>query len=204
MAAFDRILRQEFQVTDPDLQVTAEPARAERLPMDRESTEKVQCLLTSLPGGVQVMSPELEGMVQTSLNLGILYTEDGQVCAGLLVRSSVESQKEMVAEQIEGLLRQLGGQAIRSGDYPGWAYRADSPLRDLFVQVYREQYGKEPKVEAIHAGVECGMFAAKLPGLDCISLGPTLTEIHTYRETMHIASVQRTWNLLLEVLKRMK
>lgn len=204
VAAFDRILRQEFQVTDPDLQVTAEPARAERLPMDRESTEKVQCLLTSLPGGVQVMSPELEGMVQTSLNLGILYTEDGQVCAGLLVRSSVESQKEMVAEQIEGLLRQLGGQAIRSGDYPGWAYRADSPLRDLFVQVYREQYGKEPKVEAIHAGVECGMFAAKLPGLDCISLGPTLTEIHTYRETMHIASVQRTWNLLLEVLKRIK
>ena len=110
----------------------------------------------------------------------------------------------MVAERIEGLLRQLGGQAFREGDYPGWEYRADSPLRDLFVQVYREQYGKDPKVEAIHAGVECGMFAAKLPGLDCISLGPTLTEIHTYRETMHIASVQRTWNLLLEVLKRMK
>lgn len=96
-------------------------------------------------------------------------------------------------------VRPSGKGITRAGEY-----RADSPLRDLFVQVYREQYGKDPKVEAIHAGVECGMFAAKLPGLDCISLGPTLTEIHTYRETMHIASVQRTWNLLLEVLKRMK
>lgn len=202
--AFGEAVRKEYHVTDPELQVAVGPAVTETLPMDRTSTEKVQCLLTSLPNGVQAMSPELAGMVQTSLNLGILYTERDQVCAGLLVRSSVESQKEMVAERIEGLLRQMGGQAFREGDYPGWEYRADSPLRDLFVQVYREQYGKDPKVEAIHAGVECGMFAAKLPGLDCISLGPTLTEIHTYRETMHIASVQRTWNLLLEVLKRMK
>lgn len=203
-AAFGKTVQEEHRVTDPGLQVTVEPGNTEELPMDRLSTEKVQCLLTSLPSGVQAMSPELAGMVQTSLNLGILYTEKEQVCAGLLVRSSVESQKEMVAERIEGLLRQLGGQTVRAGDYPGWAYRTDSPLRDLFVQAYREQYGKEPKVEAIHAGVECGMFAAKLPGLDCISLGPTLTEIHTYRETMHIASVQRTWKLLLEVLKRMK
>lgn len=201
---FRKTVQQEYRVTDPELEATVEPAAGNRLPMDRISTERIQCLLTSLPDGVQVMSPELAGMVQTSLNLGILYTEENQVCAALLVRSSVESQKEMVAERIEGLLRQLGGQVFRAGDYPGWSYRADSPLRDLFVQVYREQYGKAPKVEAIHAGVECGMFAAKLPGLDCISLGPTLTDIHTYRETMHIASVQRTWNLLLEVLGRMK
>ena len=85
-----------------------------------------------------------------------------------------------------------------------WEYRKDSPLRERMVAVFREQYGREPKVEAIHAGVECGLFAGKLPGLDCVSFGPDLTEIHTCRERMHIASVQRVWRYTLEVLRRCK
>ena len=91
-----------------------------------------------------------------------------------------------------------------SGEYPGWEYRRDSALRRRMEEVFREQYGYAPKIEAIHAGVECGIFAGKLPGLDCVSLGPDLTEIHTCREKMHIASVQRLWALVLETLKRMK
>ena len=91
-----------------------------------------------------------------------------------------------------------------TGDYPGWQYLQDSPLRDLMTEVYKEQYGSEPKIEAIHAGVECGMFADKLPGLDCVSFGPDLFEIHTFREHMPVDSVQRTWKLVLEVLRRMK
>ena len=90
------------------------------------------------------------------------------------------------------------------GDYPAWEYLPDSPLRERMIEVYREQYGKEPVVETIHAGLECGLLGEKLPGLDCVSFGPDLTDIHTHRERMHIASVQRTWKLLCEVLKRSK
>ena len=89
-----------------------------------------------------------------------------------------------------------------SGEYPGWAYRPDSPLRELMTEVYREQYGREPKVEAIHAGLECGLLAGKLPGLDCVSIGPDLLEIHTPREKMSISSVQRVWMFVREILKR--
>jgi dipeptidase D len=102
------------------------------------------------------------------------------------------------------LVEQLGGTMEVAGDYPGWQYRQESALRDLMVDVFTEQYGYAPKIVAIHAGVECGLFAGKLPGLDCVSYGPDLTEIHTFREKMHIASVQRTWALTAEVLRRIK
>ena len=98
----------------------------------------------------------------------------------------------------------MGGTVEVFGDYSGWEYRPASPRRDLLVEVFTEQYGHAPKIEAIHAGVECGIFAGKLPGLDCVSMGPDLTEIHTCRERLHIASVQRLWIMVLETLKRMK
>jgi len=107
-------------------------------------------------------------------------------------------------DRLTCLTELLGGTVEVHGDYAGWQYQQESPLRDLLTEVFVEQYGYEPKIEAIHAGVECGIFAGKLPGLDCVSLGPDLTEIHTCREKMHIASVQRLWALVLETLKRMK
>lgn len=110
----------------------------------------------------------------------------------------------MLVARLRCLMAQLGGTVTVSGDYPAWEYRKDSPLRERMVAVFREQYGRDPKVEAIHAGVECGLFAGKLPGLDCVSFGPDLTEIHTCRERMHIASVQRVWRYTLEVLRRCK
>jgi dipeptidase D len=150
------------------------------------------------------MSADMPGLVQTSLNLGILASGDDFVSASFCVRSSVDSQKLMLVDRLEALARQLGGSTRIEGDYPGWAYRPDSPLRELMTEVFTEQYGRAPKIEAIHAGVECGLFAGKLPGLDCVSFGPDLTEIHTFREKLHIASTQRTWALLTEVLRRMK
>jgi dipeptidase D len=116
----------------------------------------------------------------------------------------VESQKEMLRQRLSCLMGILGGSVEVTGDYPAWEYRADSPLRELMVEVYREQYGKEPKIEAIHAGLECGLFAGKLPGLNCVSIGPDLTEIHTTRGRMHISSVRRVWEMTVEVLRRMK
>ena len=110
----------------------------------------------------------------------------------------------MLVNRLHCLMTQLGGGLEVSGDYPGWEYRKESPLRDLMTEVFTEQYGHAPKIEAIHAGVECGLFAGKIPELDCVSFGPDLTDIHTFRERMHIASVGRTWALVTEVLRRMK
>ena len=173
-------------------------------PMDAASTQRAVCMLCCLPNGIQAMSRDIPGLVQTSLNLGILTTGADTVQASFCVRSSVSTQKEMLVARLRCLMAQLGGTVAVSGDYPAWEYRKDSPLRERMVAVFREQYGRDPKVEAIHAGVECGLFAGKLPGLDCVSFGPDLTEIHTCRERMHIASVQRVWRYTLEVLRRCK
>lgn len=110
----------------------------------------------------------------------------------------------MLVDRIGCLAKMLGGTMEVQGDYAGWAYQQDSPLRKLLVEVFHEQNGYEPKIEAVHAGLECGVFISKLPGLDCVSLGPDLTEIHTCRERLHIASTQRLWELVAETLRRMK
>ena len=192
----------EYRRSDPMLTVTAEEAAAAWQPMDASSTERTVCLLACAPNGVQTMSQDIHGLVQTSLNLGILKTEENAVTASFCIRSSVDSEKEMLKDRLACLLAQLGGRVSFSGEYPGWAYRPDSPLRELMTEVYREQYGREPKVEAIHAGLECGLLAGKLPGLDCVSIGPDLLEIHTPREKMSISSVQRVWMFVREILKR--
>ena len=146
----------------------------------------------------------MEGLVQTSLNLGILKSDRESLCASFCVRSSLDSQKEMLTDRLRRLTEALGGAVRLSGDYPGWAYRKDSPLRELMSRVFTAQYGHPPVIEAVHAGLECGLFAGKLPGLDCVSIGPKLTDIHTCQERMHIASVQRTWRLLTGVLSEMR
>ena len=197
-------LREEYRVTDPDVEVTVEPAETAMLPMDAVSTRRAVCLLVCHPNGVQVMSADIPGLVQTSLNMGILTTGETEVHLSSSVRSSVESQKQMLLQRIACLTAELGGETSTRGEYPGWAYLPESPLRDLMVEVFTDQYGYEPKVEAIHAGLECGLFSAKLPGLDCVSFGPDLKEIHTFREKMSISSVQRVWKMLVELLRRMK
>lgn len=197
-------LSREYAAADPGLRVEAAPCTVRETPMDWASTERAVCMLTCLPNGVQAMSMEIHGLVQTSLNLGILTTEAEELRACFSVRSSLGSQKEALKDRLTCLTQALGGRTQYFGDYPAWEYKEDSLLRDRMVQVFREQYGREPKVEAIHAGVECGLLAGKIPGLDCVSMGPDLLEIHTPRERMSISSVQRVWAFLLEVLKRSK
>ena len=197
-------LTREYAVADPGLRVEVTACEVSETPMDRASTEKALCMLTCLPNGVQAMSMDIPGLVQTSLNLGILATEADSLTATFCVRSSLGSQKEMLHRRLRALMAQLGGTVSISGDYPAWEYRQDSPLRDLMTEIFWEQYGSAPQIEAIHAGVECGILAGKLPGLDCVSVGPDLLDIHTPRERMDIASVQRVWRFVLEVLKRSK
>lgn len=200
----ERLLKNEYSVTDPGLFVKAVAETAEGCPMDEETTKKAICMLMCLPNGVQAMSADIEGLVQTSLNLGILATREETLLASFCVRSSVDSQKDMLKNRLLCLMDHLGGRVVFQGDYTGWQYQEKSPLRERMITVFREQYGKEPEVEAIHAGLECGMFAGKMPGLDCVSIGPDLFEVHTPRERMSISSVQRLWTFVVEVLRRSK
>ncbi len=202
-AAMEAAFQNEYAVTDCGVRVSVSDGEQGNA-MDTNTTERVVCMLNCLPNGIQAMSADIEGLVQTSLNMGILTTSDTEVEAVFSVRSSIASQKEMLWEQLACLMEQLGGSTEISGSYPGWQYRKESPLRDLMVDVFTQQYGYAPKIEAIHAGVECGLFADKLPGLDCVSYGPELKEIHTCRERMSLSSVQRVWNMTVEVLRRMK
>ena len=195
-------LTREYAGADPGLRVETAACETGRTPMDGVTTAKVLCMLTCLPNGVQAMSRDIPGLVQTSLNLGILAAEEDRLTATFCVRSSLGSQKELLHRRLQALMEQLGGTVTVSGDYPAWEYRKDSPLRDLMTEVFWEQYGAAPEIEAIHAGVECGILAGKLPGLDAVSIGPDLPEIHTPRERMDIASVERVWRFLLEVLRR--
>lgn len=199
----DSVLRNEYATTDNAVFVLAMEADFTAVPMSEDSSSALVTLLLCLPNGVQEMSSDIEGLVQTSLNFGILKTEEKSVSAQFCVRSSIASQKKMLVRKIDRIVRSLGGCTVISGDYPGWQYKIDSPLRDLITEVFTEQYGYPPKIEAIHAGLECGLFCDKIPGLDCVSFGPDLKEIHTCRETMSISSVQRVWQMVLEVLKRL-
>ena len=170
--------------------------------LSTESTAKVISLLCSAPNGVQKWSADIEGLVQTSLNLGIAKLGD-RFSATFSVRSSVNSEKQEVLDQLKALAEMLEGTYSQDGEYPAWEYRKESHLRDTMVRIYREMFGGEPKVEAIHAGLECGLFSQKLEGLDCVSIGPQMHDIHTTRERLEIASTERVWKFLLEVLKNL-
>lgn len=189
------------QYDEPELQIYGENVEAlGGNALSAEQTATAISLLNALPNGVQKMSGDIPGLVQTSLNMGIVELSDSLkvTCS---VRSSVNEEKAELLNDLEDIAGQHGATFSMSGSYPAWEYRADSPLRDTMVRVYWEMFGKEPEVVAIHAGLECGLLSEKLPGLDCVSMGPNMFDIHTSRERLEIASVERTWRYLQEVLK---
>ena len=164
------------------------------------ATADVISLLCAAPNGVQAYCPDMPGLVQTSLNLGIAKLGD-RFSATFSVRSSVNSEKDALITKLKELADFYNGTYSQFGTYPAWEYRKDSRLRDVMVPIYTRMFGKEPQVLAIHAGLECGLLGDKLPGLDCVSIGPQMHDIHTSREKLDIASTKRTWDFLLEVLK---
>ena len=178
---------------------TAEDGGANALSL--QDSGKVIKLVQDAPNGILAMNPDLPGQVQTSLNLGCLRLEEGAVRLTFCIRSSVAAEKAQMADNLRALAAANGGSYDQRGDYPPWEYKRESALRDVMVRVFRDQYGKDPVVETVHAGLECGILMEKVPGLDAVSLGPDLVEIHSTRERMSIASLQRTWAYLLAVLK---
>lgn len=206
MADFIKTVKREYESTDPDLDmiVTQEQEVREYRVYHPSSAMKLMLALVHLPYGVVKMSNDIPGLVQTSLNLGVIVEREDTVQLCYSVRSSLSSEKEWLMDKLCSLTEFLGGECSVEGRYPAWEYRKDSPLRELISKVYEEQYHKEPIIQTIHAGVECGILAEKIPGLDCVSFGPDILDIHTTKERLDIASVERTWKLILEVLKRLK
>ena len=203
VAALAVELTDELATRDPEVKVTAKKLSGteKTICAAPEETRRVAAFLQATPNGVQAMSADMPGLVQTSLNLGILKADAESLRAEYSVRSSVESEKDNLIAKLAALVELTGGDYVVTGDYPGWKYRVHSPLREKMVKLYVEMYGTEPKVEAIHAGLECGLLGSKISDLDCVSLGPDMKDIHTTEETLSISSTKRVWEYLVKVLE---
>ena len=203
---YEEMFREEYADSDNGLRITIDKESDEYIgtAMTEDCSGKVIQALVKLPGGVIKMSDDIKGLVQTSLNMGILATTEDIITMSFSVRSSVGSEKEDLIKQIKDIIEGLGGQIECMGDYPAWEYNKTSRLRDIMADIYKEQTGKEADIQAIHAGVECGLFAGKINNLDCVSFGPDIYDIHTTKERISISSVKRTWTYLLEILRRLK
>ncbi|MCI7107255.1 MAG: aminoacyl-histidine dipeptidase [Agathobacter sp.] len=191
----------EFSTSDPDIRVTVtvvESSEAEVLTAD--ATRKSVVLLNLLPNGIQRMSDDIQGLVETSLNLGVMNLQHENLSLRYAVRSSVGTEKKYLLKKLTALTEEFGGSVTCTGDYPAWEYRKESKFREDMVRIFREMYGYEPKVEAIHAGLECGILAGKIQNLDGVSIGPDMIAIHTTEEKLSISSTQRVWEYILKVL----
>lgn len=189
---------------EPNAMFTVKNVPADCDYADETGTRLILEFLAGAPDGIQSMSAEMEGIVQTSLNLGILKIGNGKISADFLIRSNSADEKNLTAKKVTDFTDNLGGTTELGSDYPAWEYRDNSPLRDTMTAVYRDMYGKEPVVTAIHAGLECGIFSEKIEDADIVSFGPDNENIHTPNERLNVASAERCWEYLKEVLKRCK
>ncbi len=200
-----KALKNEYAVCDPGLKVKADWVKENvtelRPAFTKNDTRKFIRFLMTVPNGVIEYTPGLAGMPQTSLNLGILTTAADGISAEFLIRSSVNSQKQMMMDRLACIAAQFEGNVRIVGQYPAWEYRTESDFRDLLQGVYKDTYGKEAGICVTHGGLECGLLAAKMPGLDAVSIGPEMSGIHTPDEKLNIPSVQRTWQFLKAALE---
>lgn len=198
----EAVWMQEIRATEPHAKIELEKtdAAADKV-LNSHSTANVIYALWLSPDGVYKMSQEIKGMVQTSLNLGTAYLDADKLVYKYLIRSNTAAGKKLLLERVTTFVKHLSGKVVTMSDYPAWEYKSDSQLRKICVDSFTNVYGHEPEVTSIHAGLECGILAGKMPGVDMISFGPTLESVHTPDECMNVASVERTWEYLLEILK---
>ncbi len=171
--------------------------------LSAEDSANILSLICNIPTGVTRMSEDIEGLVETSLNIGILKLDGKNLELTVSVRSAVGEEKAKLIEKIKGIAISHGATIGVRGEYPAWEYRKESRLRDVMCQVYRDMYGKDAVVVTIHAGLECGIFSDKMDGLDCVSLGPDNRDIHTPDECLSLVSFNRVYEYLINVLKNL-
>lgn len=198
-------LKKEFMTADPSVCIEFEDlGKKEESILDFGSVSRLIFYLRSVPNGVQHMSQVMHGMVETSLNLGIMELKEDALHTVTSIRSSVGTRKADLLDRVTAIVELLGGEAEVEGDYPAWEYKQDSSLRPQIAKVYKQLYGKDPVFETIHAGLECGLLSEKIKNLDCVSFGPDNFDIHTPKERLSISSTGRVWDFIVEFLRQAK
>ncbi len=170
--------------------------------LTEKTKERIIFLLMTIPDGIAKMCPEAESIVQTSSNAGIARLREKYFSLIVSIRSSIKSEKNAMADKIRYLTETIGGEYIEESDYPAWEYKERSKLRDITAGCYEELFDKKPRITSIHAGLECGIIYDKIKGMDIVSIGPEIEDIHTPKEKLSISSVNRTWQLLTRIMER--
>ena len=204
---FAAAIADEFAVSDPDIRIELNVECNENKQytiIHPADMERVLFIFVQSINGIQTMSMELPGLVESSLNLGVVRTEEDNVNFAWAVRSSKKSLKYLMSDQLQYLAEFVGGTYWYEGEYPHWSFKSDSRLREVVASSYRELFGKEARIEAIHAGLECGLISEKMPDLDIVAIGPDIHDIHTPGEHLSIPSVERSYRLICDVLSRLK
>lgn len=198
-------LQNELKSADPDIKlvITQIDERPKKV-FDKETLNKLIALYRLVPNGIQSMSMEIQGLVQSSTNLGVVTTYNKEIIFESAIRSSIKTLKQEIFNRKKVLVDSIGAEIIAENEYPEWQYKSDSYIREVFSKAYKDMFKVEPEISAIHAGLECGLFKEKLGDADMISFGPNMYDVHTPEESLSISSTERMWNYLLSVLKRIK
>ena len=200
----EKIIKAELQVTEPDLKIGSEKIQFERTKasiIEKGIQNKLIDAICACPNGVIRMSDTMPGLVETSTNLAIVSSENGEVAVSCLLRSSVDTAKDDLASMEESVFTLAGAESNFTGSYPGWKPNPDSFILSKMKEVYKNMYGKEPEVKAIHAGLECGILGGVYPNWDMISCGPTIRHPHSPDEKVNIVSVEKWWSFLVATLE---
>ncbi|MBP5306194.1 MAG: aminoacyl-histidine dipeptidase [Lachnospiraceae bacterium] len=201
---YEEIFKNEFKTSDPDIRTTVKEIDCNEKAVNSGDTVKILKLLNILPYGIQNMSMDIKGLVETSLNMGVLDLKDDSLHFSYSVRSSVGSRKEELISRLNTIVELFGGRYEVSGKYPAWEYAKESKIRDLCCKSYKDITGKDAVISATHGGLECGLLIDKIPGLDAVSFGPDLRDVHSVREKLGIKSTERMYELVLKILENCK
>ena len=204
ISKFAAMLANEYKIADPDLKVSLTKAEPEAQVLTMDVTRKVAKALHLLPCGVQSMSLEIEGLVESSNTLAMMDTEDGKVWILMTIPSAVTSRKYDILQKVRDLAELMGASVDTFADCPEWPYKPDSQLLATAKKAFKDKFGYEAGVEVSHSSLELGLFCAKIPGLECISLGPKAYDVHTPKERLDWTTVQMVWDHIREILKDLK
>ena len=196
-------IQNEFQATDPNIEIVSKTIDVDSTieVLAESALETLIFLLMTVPNGIQTMSPELEGFVESSLNIGKVAVEDDHIIFLFAVRSSIASLKEYITNQLKCYADYCNAEFIKTAEYPEWPVKNNTQLLEKAIEVYKTMYKKEPIVKSIHAGLEGGVFMEKLPHLEAISLGPDMDGVHSPDERISISSIQRTYDYLIKLIE---
>ena len=200
--SFAKCSYEKYSSTDPEMDISVtEIGKINVSAVDVKTSGNIITALSTVPDGVQTMSPDIEGLVESSLNLGVATTEGDTLSLSFCLRSSATAEMAKMQSKLSEIITLNGGIVTVGGEYPAWEYKKDSVLREKAIAAYESLYATKPKLDVIHAGLECGLFADKIKDLDCISFGPNIPDIHTTNEKLDVASTQRVWEFLLKLLQ---